>query len=114
MRACGALAVVCFAAVACGAQEPRLKRADAAPLLALTTRIAGEGPCAQARDLPRLRGRAIALVNRHAVPPELQEPLLSEVNGLAARNVSCTPPTPNPAVRLRARNLAAWLSENSG
>jgi hypothetical protein len=113
VRAFAVLAVVCLAVVACGDRKPRLKAADSAPLIALTNRISTEGPCGQKRDLPALRRRAIALVNRHAVPSELQEPLLSAVNDLAGRAVSCTPPRSSPAVRSRARSLAAWLEKNS-
>jgi glycerol uptake facilitator-like aquaporin len=50
----------------------------------------------------RLQQAAIAAINAHRVPPALQEPLLSKVNGLAA--------SPTPA---RARALGAWLRGNS-
>jgi hypothetical protein len=86
---------------------PKLAHADGTALIALAHRIAGEGACAQARDIPRLRARAIALVNARKVPPELQEPLMSAVGALAAQQPLCLPtvttspvtaaPSPPPA-----------------
>jgi hypothetical protein len=113
MRAVAALAAVCAAAVACGSHEPRLKRVDAAPLISLTQRIAREGPCARRRDLSTLRTRAIALVNRHAVPSALQEPFVSAVNELASHAVTCAPGTESTVVKEQARDLSAWLEKNS-
>jgi hypothetical protein len=79
----------------CGGQSPpRLAHADAAPLIALAARIAGERPCAQARDIPRLSARTIALVNAHRVPAALQEPLLAGVNDLSAQAPLCLPSVP--------------------
>jgi hypothetical protein len=86
------LAVVLCLTAGCGSSRPHLARADVAPLIALSNHIAGEGPCAQKRDLARLRSQAIGLVNRHAVPPDLQETFLSGVNDLAGRAPACTPP----------------------
>ena len=74
----------------CGsASPPKLVRADAAPLIALTHRIAAETGCTQARDIHRLRTEAIALVNRGRVPQALQEPMLSGVEALAELAPSC-------------------------
>jgi hypothetical protein len=91
-----ALAVVLGVTVAgCGSSSaPRLDRADVAPLIALANRVAAEGPCAQKRDLAALRTRAIGLVNRHAVPPGLQEQFVAGVNDLAGRTPACAPPAP--------------------
>lgn len=82
---------------ACGsqrAQPPSLARADAQPLIVLAQQIAGEGACAQRRDIPLLQRRAIALVNARRVPPELQDTFVSGVNALAADTPPCVPPVP--------------------
>lgn len=98
-------------AAGCGGRgsPPHLAHADSASLISLAHRIAGEGPCAQAQDIPRLRRQAIALVNARRVPPALQETLLSGVNALDAQTPVCLPkvqvstpppvttPTPPPA-----------------
>jgi hypothetical protein len=91
MRA--ALASLAAAAVVggCGGSEPHLRRADVQPLVALTSRIAHEGACAQARDIAAVRTRALALVNRGRVPATLQEPFLSGVNALGAQAPACVP-----------------------
>ena len=99
----------CSAAVAgCGsAGSPKLEHVDGAALIALSHRIAGEGACAQARDISRLRARAIALVNAGKVPAELQEPLMSAVGALGAEQPLCLPtvttakPSPSPAPEKR-------------
>jgi len=84
---------VCSALVAgCGSNgSPKLEHADGAALIALAHRIADEGSCAQARDIPRLRAQAIALVNAGKVPPDLQEPLMSAVGALGAQQPLCLP-----------------------
>lgn len=97
---------VCSAlAAGCGSDSgPKLGHADGAALIALAHRIAGEGACAQAQDIPRLHARTIALVNAGRVPAELQEPLMSAVGALAAQQPLCLPtvttdapsPTPQP------------------
>jgi hypothetical protein len=93
-RTLALLAVVpCLAG--CGAaSRPRLEHADAAALIALAGRIASEGACAQANDIPKLHARAVALVNARRVPQALQEPLLSAVNALAAESPVCLPSVP--------------------
>ena len=115
-----------------GKAQPQLAHADAGPLIALADRIAGEGSCGEARDIPRLGRRAIALIDAHRVPPELQEPFLSGVNDLVAQAPRCTPgagrtATVAPRIGTRrvgpvphagrpaqqARNLEAWLKANS-
>jgi hypothetical protein len=101
-----ASSLACLAALVvagCGGRsEPRLDRADAAQLIALAHRIAGEGACAQARDIPRLRARATALVNADRVPAELQEPLMSGIGALGEQAPMCLPSvtteTTTPAV----------------
>ena len=86
------LAVAATAFLAgCGGNEPHLARTDAAPLITLADRIAREGPCAQARDIRTLHARFRSLVNRKRVPGELQEPLGSGMNALAAQTPPCVP-----------------------
>jgi hypothetical protein len=98
---------VCSALVAgCGSSGgPKLEHADGAALLSLTHRIATEGARGQARDIPRLRNRTIALINARKVPAELQEPLLSLVNALSGE------PAVTPVEA--ARNLETWLQRHS-
>jgi hypothetical protein len=91
------VAAVVLAAAGCGGSTPHLARTDVAPLIALADRIAGEGPCAQKTDLAAVRTKAIALVNRRAVPAGLQEPFLAAVNDLSSRTPACAPPAPSPA-----------------
>ncbi|HEY6963535.1 MAG TPA: hypothetical protein VI408_16740 [Gaiellaceae bacterium] len=88
-----ALLVLVAALAACGSRpQPKL---DAPQLIALAHRIGHEGACAQARDVPRLRARAIALVNAGKVPSRLEEPLMSGVGALQAP--VCVPPVPAAA-----------------
>lgn len=70
-----------------------MARRDAAPLIALADRISREGPCAQARDIRKLRAQAIAAVNGGRVPRALQESLLSGVNALV--EPLCLPAIPS-------------------
>jgi len=84
--------VLCVALAGCGDSTPKLGHDDAAGLIRLTNAIAGEGACAQARDISAVSARAIQLVNQGRVPAELQEPLLAGVNALAAHHPSCEPP----------------------
>jgi hypothetical protein len=99
LTACSALLVV-----GCGGKSvPKLAHADAAPLIALAHRIAHEGNRGQARDIPRLQSRVIALINTGRVPADLQEPLSSAANGLVE--------TSSPA--RNARDLEAWLKQYS-
>jgi hypothetical protein len=94
------VSVLCLATAGCGSHTDRLARADVAPLIALAHQIAGESACAQKRDLVTVRARAIALVNRDAVPSDLQEQFLAGVNDLADRTPACEPTTPQtPAVQ---------------
>jgi hypothetical protein len=98
MRACSvpvAIGALALGIAGCGPSTPHLARTDAAPLAALADRIAHEAPCAQRRDLATMRAKAIALVNRKAVPAGLEEPLLSGVNDLASRAPACAPPPPS-------------------
>lgn len=100
MRAAAIIAAAAvLAAAGCGGSPPRLARTDAAPLIALADRIALEAPCAQKRDLAAVRAHAIALVNRQAVPSELQEPLLAAANDLASRSPACVLAPPPVAAR---------------
>ena len=77
--------------------QPKLARSDAAPLIALAGRIAGENACRQAHDIPLLTRRTIALVNSGRVPAGLQEQLVSGVNDLAAQAPPCVKTVPVPA-----------------
>jgi hypothetical protein len=75
---------------------------DARPLVALANRISNERACAQRRDIRLLQQRAVNLVNARRVPTDLQDPLMSGVNALAADTPPCVPavpvqPTPPPA-----------------
>ena len=68
-----AAALAALALAGCGGGDrPHLARADAAPLIALSKRIASEGRCAQARDIRALRQRTVALVNARRVPGGLR------------------------------------------
>ncbi len=88
----------------CGSDsQPRLAHADAAQLIALTDRIAREGPCAQAHDIAGVSARAAQLVNRGRVPVELQRPLLDGVNALAAHAPACLQAVPTTAPVLRVK-----------
>ncbi len=93
---------VCSALVAgCGSDNrPKLAHADGAALIWLVHRIDGEGADGRARDIPRLRDRAIALINTRKVPTDLQEPLLSMVNAVGVE----------PGA---AHKLEAWLRRYS-
>jgi hypothetical protein len=83
--------------VGCGSSEPRLAQTDAQPLIALTTRIAHEGACAQARDIAEVKRQALRLVNQGRVPAKLQEPFISGVNALGEQTPACVPTvTPTP------------------
>ncbi|HET7449563.1 MAG TPA: hypothetical protein VFJ78_03125 [Gaiellaceae bacterium] len=94
---------VCSALVAgCGSTGgPKLEHSDGAALIRLAHRIGGEPRPARARDIARLQARAIALVNARRVPTDLQEPLLSAVNALAAGRPQA------------ARDLESWLRRYS-
>jgi len=90
----------------CGANSgPKLEHADGASLIALAHRIANENAGGQAKDIPRLRTRTIALINAGKIPAKLQEPLLSMVNALGAQ------PAMTPAQG--ARNIEVWLRRYS-
>jgi hypothetical protein len=93
----GTVAALAFtAAVAgCGDQKaPRLARADSAPLIALSHRIAAERPCAQARDIRTLQRRAALLVDAQRVPRALEPTLVAGVQALADRTPPCVPAVP--------------------
>jgi hypothetical protein len=112
--ACSALAAASLAGCG-GTSAPKLAHADAAPLIAFSHRVAHEGTCGQARDIPRLQQRVIVLINTGRVPAKLQEPFSGAANALAEARPRCTPmlgPAPNPS--RRARTLEEWLRENSG
>jgi len=81
----------------CGGDAPHLRRADAAPLLALAHRIPGESACAQARDIRALAATRTRLVNAGRVPAELLEPLSSAVNALLESAPPCVPAAPAAA-----------------
>ena len=77
-----------------GRDEPRLARADVAPLIALADRIAKEGPCAQARDIRALGKSQAALVSARRVPAAFQDRLASAVASLSEQTPACVPPVP--------------------
>ena len=95
LRAC-LTASLAVSLTACNGSSkgPALLRADAHPLAALATQIQHEGACAQRHDIQRLQQQAQNLVNSRRVPEELQEPLMSGVNALAADSPPCVPPVP--------------------
>jgi hypothetical protein len=97
-----ALALVVILAGCGGNHQPRIAHDDASQLIALTDRIASEGACAQAHDIPDVSSRAIRLVNQGRVPAELQEPLLTGVNALAAHHPRCVEPVQTTAPVVRA------------
>jgi len=98
--------------IGCGSAGPRLERSDAAPLIALTHRIAHERGCAQGRDARALRVEATRIVNTGRVPAELLEPLSSAVNVLVADTATCVgSPTHDPT--REARDLEDWLKAKS-
>jgi hypothetical protein len=97
-RRIGLVAAVAVASAGCGGSTPHLARTDAAPLISLADKIAREGPCAQKIDLAAMRTKAVALVNRRAVPAGLQEPFLAAVNDLSSRTPACAPPPAPPPV----------------
>jgi hypothetical protein len=88
-----------------GGSGPHLARADVAPLIALSHRIAREGSCAQARDISKLHDLAVSLVNERRVPSDLAEPFLSGATALSAQTPTCLPavaiaqppPAPGPS-----------------
>ena len=95
-----ALAAVGLSALlaGCGSNAPRLAESDAAPLVTLSHRIAGEGACAQARDIRTLQRDAARLVSAHHVPSALRADLARGVSALAARTPLCLPAAPPVSV----------------
>jgi hypothetical protein len=91
----------CLAGGCGGSGDQHLSRAEVAPLITLANRIAHEDGCGQKRDLAAVRARAVALVNRHSVPSDLQEQLIAGVNDLADRTPHCAPTPPPPATAVR-------------
>jgi ABC-type uncharacterized transport system auxiliary subunit len=93
----GLLAALAFAApvAGCGDQKaPQLARADTAPLVALSHRIAAEGPCAQGRDIRKLQRTAALLVDAQRVPHSLEPTFVAGVQALADRAPPCVPAVP--------------------
>ena len=93
----------CSALAGCGADKapppPSLARGDATPLVTIARRIAGEGACAQRRDIGLLRRRATLLVAAHRVPPALAGHLTQGVDALVADTPLCVtavPPAKTP------------------
>jgi hypothetical protein len=93
-----AVALAAAGLAGCGGDRPHLARTDAAPLIALSKRIAREGKCGQARDIRKLQAQTISLVNARRVSPSLQETLLSGVNQLVAQAPVCVPQVAPAAV----------------
>jgi hypothetical protein len=93
----GIIAALAFSAtvVGCGSHKaPTLARADAAPLIALSHRIATEGACAQARDIRKLQQSAALLALAERVPHSLEPTLVAGVNGLVERMPPCVAAVP--------------------
>lgn len=93
----GIIAALAFTATVagCGSHKPpTLARADAAPLVALSHRIAAEGPCAQARDIRKLQQSAALLILAERVPHSLEPTLVAGVKALADRTPPCVPAVP--------------------
>jgi hypothetical protein len=91
------VAAVAFAAAVagCGSHTtPRLAQVDAAPLVALSHRIAAEGPCAQGRDIRKLQQTAALLVDAQRIPHSLEPTLVAGVQALANRTPPCVPAVP--------------------
>ena len=66
-------------------------------------------PCPAVAPAHRLQADTIDAINRRTVPEQLQEDLLSRVNGLATR-VGCPTAAPETAAASEvARSLASWL-----
>jgi hypothetical protein len=105
-----ALLVSVLVLAGCGAAakpaRPTLPRSLAHHWAARADAIAAARPCAGHRAATALRADAIAAVNRHRIPSELLEPLMSRMNLLATRETCAS------ATR-EARALAAWLRASS-
>ncbi len=87
---------------------PAALQADQAVVL-----LRGRSTCTARRLLLAMQKEAIRQVNAHAIPPALQEGLLSRINDLVGV-VECGPPinaTPAPAARATA--LATWIRAHS-
>jgi hypothetical protein len=90
----------------CGGGGPHLARQDAAPLIELADKIAGEGACAQARHIRALAVLRTRLVNTHKVPAALADSLSSGVNALVVQTPPCLPAvpaatvTPQPTIKI--------------
>jgi hypothetical protein len=96
-RWCRGVAALGFtlAVSGCGDQKaPHLARTDAAPLVALSHRIATEGACAQARDIRKLQRSAALLVDAKRVPHSLEPTLVAGVQALAGHTPPCVPAVP--------------------
>jgi hypothetical protein len=105
-RELGAAGVAALLLAGCGSggervapQRPELPAELASRLAArsdaVAARLAAEDPCGARRLVVQLRRETIAAVNRGAVPPLLQEPLVSSVLDLESR-IRCAPiPVPN-------------------
>jgi hypothetical protein len=103
----------------CGGERepaPRLPLGLATDL-ALTTdtvanRLEAGDPCGAKTVSAQLQTDAIAALNAGRVPRDLQEELLSSVTALVD-SIDCPPGTQEQSAD-EARELAAWLRENSG
>jgi hypothetical protein len=90
---------VCSALAGCGGgSHATIPRADADQLATLARQIAGEGPCAQRRDIPQLQQRALQLVSSQSVSAAVGRQLVAGVNALAADAPPCVPAIPATTV----------------
>jgi hypothetical protein len=90
---------VCSALAGCGGgSHATIPRTDADQLAALAKQIAGEGPCAQRRDIPRLQQNALQLVSAQRISADLGRQLVAGTNVLAADAPPCVPAVPTTTV----------------
>jgi hypothetical protein len=101
------------------AQRPPRIPADVAARLAAeadTVATLAAGSCAARGAATRFRSDVIASVGR--IPSHYQEPLLSAANELAQRLAACSEPSRKEKghenAEQKARDVAAWLRQNSG
>jgi hypothetical protein len=112
------LLVVGAVLAGCGGQsEPKLARADAAPLIALADRVAtleATDKCGARQAAAQLQARALRLVHAGRVPVELQAELVSAVGGLELAASCPIPVSAPPSSRSPSPSVRAEDDEHSG
>ena len=106
----------CSSSPAAAGSPSRLGFPGLAADLALSTDAVGDrldagDPCGAKSVSVQLQADAIAAVNARRVPEDLQEELLSSVTALV-ESIQC-PSGTREQIADEARELAAWLRENS-